>query len=116
MKRTEKMIRRYYLLLGIIGLLGTAYFLGHHAGAIGQQLSSTNSTAANLTIGWLFDFGVEREKRATDANDNDTANKGYMLKLVKTSQFQGNIQSSSKFLEVSKNDGIFKFCVENQIP
>ena len=64
------MMRRYYLLLGIIGLLGTAYFLGHHAGAIGQQLSSTNSTAANLTIGWLFDFGVEREKRATDANDN----------------------------------------------
>ena len=70
MKHTERMIRRYYLLLGIIGLLGTAYFLGHHAGAIGQQLSSTNSTAANLTIGWLLDFGVEREKRATDANDN----------------------------------------------
>ena len=70
MKRTEKMIRRYYLLLGIIGLLGTAYFLGHHAGAVGQQLSCARSTAVNMTIGWLFDFGVEREKRATDANDN----------------------------------------------
>ena len=40
----------------------------------------------------------------------------YMLKSAKNSQFQGNIQSSRKFLEVSRNDGIFKFCVENQIP
>ena len=35
----------------------------------------------------------------------------YMLKSVKNSQFQGNIQSSRKFLEVSRNDGILKFCV-----
>ena len=39
----------------------------------------------------------------------------YMLKSVKNSQFQGNIQSSRKFLEVSRNDGILKFCVENPI-
>ena len=66
MKRTEKMIRRYYLLVGIIGLLGCAYFLGHHAGAVGQQLSCARSTAANMTIGWLF-----REKRDTDDHDHD---------------------------------------------
>ena len=69
MKRTEKMIRRYYLLVGIIGLLGCAYFLGHHAGAVGQQLSCARSTAANMTIGWLI-----REKRATDDHDHDHDN------------------------------------------
>ena len=40
----------------------------------------------------------------------------YILKSVKTGQFQGNIQSSRKFLEVSRNDVIFKFCIENQVP
>ena len=39
----------------------------------------------------------------------------YMLKLVKNSQLQGNNQSFRKFLEVSRNDGILKFCVENPI-
>ena len=39
----------------------------------------------------------------------------YILKSVKTGQFQGNIQSSRKFLEVSRNDVIFKFCIENQV-
>ena len=38
-----------------------------------------------------------------------------VLKSVKTSQFQGKIQSSSKFLEVSWNDGILEFFVENQV-
>ena len=39
----------------------------------------------------------------------------YMLKSVKNSQFQGKIQSSRKILEVSKNDAIWKFCVENPV-
>ena len=33
----------------------------------------------------------------------------YMLKSVKSSQFQGNFQSSRKLLEVSRSDGITKF-------
>ena len=39
----------------------------------------------------------------------------YVLKSVKTGQFQGNIQTSRKFLEVFRNDVIFKFCIENQV-
>ena len=39
----------------------------------------------------------------------------YTLKLAKNRPFPGDIQSSRKFLEVSRNDGILKFCVENPI-
>ena len=30
--------------------------------------------------------------------------------------FQGNILNSRKLLEVSRNDGILKFCIENHVP
>ena len=40
----------------------------------------------------------------------------YILKLGKSSQFQGDIQSSRKYLEVSRNDKILKFRIENQVP
>ena len=38
-----------------------------------------------------------------------------MAKLAKNWFIPGNIQSSRKFLEVSRNDEIFKFCVEKQV-
>ena len=37
-------------------------------------------------------------------------------KLAKNWTFPSNIQSSRKFLEVSRNDEILKFCIENQVP
>ena len=36
-------------------------------------------------------------------------------KLAKSWPIPGNIQSSKKFLEVSRNDEILEFCVENQV-
>ena len=37
------------------------------------------------------------------------------VKIGKKLAIPGNIQSSRKFLEVSRNDEILKFCVENQV-
>ena len=39
-----------------------------------------------------------------------------MSKLAWNRLFPGNIQSSRKFLEVSRTDRIFEFCIKNQVP
>ena len=39
-----------------------------------------------------------------------------MSKLAWNRLFPGNIQSSRKFLEVSRTDGKFEFCIKNQVP
>ena len=61
---------------------------------------------------WHFS-SIKAKSKFSDKNQVESMPN--MSKLAKNWSFPGDIQSSRKFLEVSRNDEIFKFCVENQV-